>query len=111
MEQDLCKYMTLQASEIEKILENMEQEHSAILANDRQQMKYILEERGSILEEIQRLGDKVNKEISRLDIDRIEENNNPSLLHLHQEIGQLLAEINRCNNRNKLLLEFRLRSS
>ena len=105
MENCLCEYMTIQVEEVKKFLENLREEHAALLGDDTQRMKMVLEERGKILEMLERLGNIVGREMGKLGISTLDETGHSQVSRMKLEIDWLMEKIDRWNERNKLLLE------
>lgn len=108
MESHLCEYMTIQVEEIKKVLENLEEEQAAILDNDRHHMKQVLDERRAMLEMIQRLSERIGREMEEMGISTMDDLTNSRLFGLNLEIDGLMGKIGKWNDRNKTLLQLRV---
>ena len=105
MERAIKDLMSLQIKALDSMMENLQDEELAIISNDRVMMEKVLGSRVVIVESIAECQMMLGMEMGKIDLDTYRKG---EVAEMNERILWMTAQINKRNNRNKMLLKMRL---
>ena len=97
--------MLLQIRALDAMMENLQDEELAIVSNDRIEMERVLTYRKVIVDSIRECQIVIAMEMGKMDLNVLKESDTGQL---NSKILWMNEQINKRNNRNKILLKMRL---